>query len=512
MTRPLLAGAALLLAAGPAPAQREAPVDVTIPADGTEVFRYLLHLRGVRPLTTAEFYKQQPGGNPGLIVIVVGTVPEASFQGRTASRWGGETLRGGGACLIATDSEFYFSPPFGGPAPGISYGVYPWRFTQTNPEGTYAGVPACPLALPLPPPRGVRGPEWGLFAGLNRVATNKPGSLPLLAPRDEFRSRLAALAPGVRMVGNENVRIDPADPRYTLAVGGSVPVPGGTGEPCRFLAVADRDVFANEMMVPIPGVEPADNLALANRVVEYLVKTDDGRQERKLCLFVQDGKVVPRFDTLKTILDPAGPMPNLQQLPQILEKLADAANEVVDKAQTNDAPSRLLLGGDEGKRREVVRYIAQALLAAAAVWAALVILLRVWKSRHPAGFPPAPPGGRPAVPAGARPAGVFDRRQQELLRRDDLSEPVRLVVRDLFRTAGAPADAGPRLPRVRVAESVRRPDTLTDALEDLWDIGFGRPRRLAAREWAALEPIFLRVQKAHADGKWAFVWYEPGDS
>ena len=507
MTRPLLAAAAVLLLAGPAPAQREAPV--AVPADGTEVFRYLLYLRGVRPLTTAEFLKQQPGGNHGLIVIVIGTAPEAAFQGKTASRWGGEVLRGGGACLIATDTEFRFEPPFSRRGPEAPFGVYPWRFTQTNRDGNYAGLPACPLALPLPPPRGVRGPEWELFAGLYRVATNRPGSLPLFAPRDEFRSRLAAFAPGVRVDHDQFRRINPTDPEFTLAVGGSAPVPDGDGRPCRFLAVADRDVFANEMMVPIPDVEPADNLSFANRVVEYLVKTDDGQPERRLCLFVQDGKVVPRFDTLKTILKPGSPTPSKEQIARLLEKLPDAANEIADKAQTNDLLHRNpLLGGDKG--REVVRYIAQALLVAAAGWAALLVVVRTWKARHPSGFPPAPPGGRPPVPEGARPAGVFDRRQQELLRRDDLSEPVRLVVRDLFRTAGAPADAGPRLPRVRIAESVGRPDTLTDALEDLWDIGFGRPRRVSAHEWAALEPIFLRVQKAHADGKWAFVWYEAG--
>lgn len=62
-----------------------------------------------------------------------------------------------------------------------------------------------------------------------------------------------------------------------------------------------------------------------------------------------------------------------------------------------------------------------------------------------------------------------------------------------------------------MARAVRRPDTLRDALADLWKIGFGPPAPVSVRKWAGLEPLFVRARQAHADGKWAFVDYDPDE-
>jgi hypothetical protein len=99
---------------------------------------------------------------------------------------------------------------------------------------------------------------------------------------------------------------------------------------------------------------------------------------------------------------------------------------------------------------------------------------------------------------------VFDRRQKELVRRNNLYEPVRNLMREFFVAAGAPSDAGPRMPRIVVSREVRKPDSLRLALRDMWRVAYGPPVYISAQRWFELEPYFERVRKAHADGKWQF--------
>ncbi|MBX9624026.1 MAG: hypothetical protein K2X82_09475 [Gemmataceae bacterium] len=509
MTRPaVLAAAALLALAAAAPAQEPQPAGKGVPADGTEVFRWLLHSREVKPITEAEFNRRTRDQNFGdLIVIVLGQ----SQPGRNRFdplAFGNWVLQGGGAVLVAADGYTLF----GGFLPlnqrGARASISGSPVYTTDPTAGYAGQPGCPFAVPRTPPRGQADrPEWGLFAGLDRVATNSPSALTLPTTGGEFRAVLAGFPPSARQGFGFQDQNAPLPPGAVLAAGGSGPHPD-TGRPYRLLAVADPNVFTNDLMVPIENVPPPDNLRFANRVVSFLVE-EGAEDRRKACLFVENGRVVEGFEDLRDYLRPPGPPISLPGLGQLQEKFVEIGDEVVDKLQEKDAVHRNLLSGDEAVERHRVREVAGVLLGLAAGWAALLVVRRVWGARQPGNLPPPPPAGRPPPREGTRPAGVFDRRQKELLRRDDLTEPVRAAVREMFREAGAPADAGDRLPGVRVSAEVRRPDTLLDALDELWAVGFGRPGRVTARRWAALEPLFVRAKKAHADGKWSFVWYEP---
>lgn len=507
MTRTLLAAlAGVLMVAAAAPGQPPAdgPVRI-IPAEGTEVFRWLLHKRGVKPLKAADISERLDTGRLGKVIVVALGRPEVPVNGRAAAGWGGLAIRSGGAALIATDTAYEFWGPYSTPpanADTTQYVVLRNRFRNDVPDSAYGGHEDCPFAAPRNPPFPGAGPEWDLFAGLKRVATNRPGHIPLRFPNGEFRSVLAGFPPQTRLEVGQGKTIDETNPHYTLAVGGSGPYPG-TRRRYRFLAIADPEVFTNEMIVPPPDIRPSDNLEFAQRVVSFLVE-EGGVDQRKECLFVHNGRVVERFDTLGPFLRSPTPLPNVPPFDQLQPKLVDAGNEIVDKLQDNDFIGRLVASGSEERQRQIVRGAAEVLLALAAVWAVFLVGRRVWGARQPADVPPPPPGGRPVVRDGDRRAGVFDRRQKELLRRDDLSEPARAAVRELFREAGAPADPGPRLPRVRVSKEVGRPDTLLAALRDLWAVGYGRPARLPARRWAELEPLFVRARRAHADGKWAF--------
>jgi hypothetical protein len=109
--------------------------------------------------------------------------------------------------------------------------------------------------------------------------------------------------------------------------------------------------------------------------------------------------------------------------------------------------------------------------------------------------------------ASTGPPGVFDRRQKELLRRDNVLEPVRDLVRDFFAAIGIQGEPS-RMPRVVINDVVRKPDSLRAAIKDFWRIAFGSPQALTVRRWRELEPFFERLRAAHADGKWRFVMPE----
>ena len=71
--------------------------------------------------------------------------------------------------------------------------------------------------------------------------------------------------------------------------------------------------------------------------------------------------------------------------------------------------------------------------------------------------------------------------------------------------ANAPTDAGKKLPKVVISDVVSRPETLREALTDLWKIAHGPPRVVTVQRWNLLEPLFERVRQAHAEAKWRFV-------
>jgi hypothetical protein len=58
---------------------------------------------------------------------------------------------------------------------------------------------------------------------------------------------------------------------------------------------------------------------------------------------------------------------------------------------------------------------------------------------------------------------------------------------------------------VVISDAVRKPDTLRQALRDIWAVAYGRPAAVTAVRWAALEPLLGRALAAHREAKWRFV-------
>jgi hypothetical protein len=506
MTRLLpFATLALLLVATPVAAQEQRAADEpkqpTVSADGTEVFQYLLDTAKLKPITVKE--AGQMGLTDDVVVIVLGRTDRAQNLPRFPLQFAAEVIQRGGAALIATDYPARFDGFPNGQDFNFGDNRIPNGFVAgadgAKPESLFLGRKNMPFAVPLDPLPNP-APEWRLFQGLDRIATNRPAFILAPNPRGEFAALLASY-PDDCEYSSPEVGIGRVDhEKHFFAVGGS-----GWRRPrqeqYRFLALADPSVFINQMMLASDAQGNVDNLEFGARTVAYLVEKADGSR-RTRCLLIQDGVVIEDFSALRRMIQPPLPMPNILAMQ---DKLTDFGNKIIDNIETNDFANKVMLGTRDEQRDERFKYIMQFVLAMLLIRAIWYLIKRTWMARRPADGPPPPSGGLPAPKKNEKVRGLFDRRQKELFRRNNLYEPVRMVVREMFLDAGGPEKPGKRLPEVEISNVIARPDTLVDALTDLWKIAYGPPRVVTVQRWKLLEPLFERVRLAHAEGKWRFV-------
>jgi hypothetical protein len=369
---------------------------------------------------------------------------------------------------------------------------------RNDPDCPYV-VPVSPDELPDPPAKP--GRVWSVFRGLTRLATNQPTYIDgWQGPRGEYQYPLARLPKSsFDAWGGRRFAAPPL-----FAVGGDG-TPRWAGEPgYAFLAVADSSVFINQMVM-----EPdADNLKFALRTIEYL---QGPGKHRKRCVFFENGRVVEKFDGLREAVAkprpkiPPGAVPPIgPQIGRNQDKLVDLVDALADEWQRKDALHRMMVG-EPGSERERNRFggWVEAVAVVLAISISFFLLRRSWRARQPLDVPPPPSTGAGAASTG--PPGVFDRRQKELARRNNLYEPVSRAMRAFFDSVGAPPDPGPRIPRLEISDEVRKPGSLRQAIRDMWRIAYGPPAPITAQRWFELEPYFERLKQAHADGKWRFV-------
>jgi hypothetical protein len=184
--------------------------------------------------------------------------------------------------------------------------------------------------------------------------------------------------------------------------------------------------------------------------------------------------------------------------------VTDIGNKLLDEAQTRDVPNTMLLGSPDnpGLQSRRLTAIVTTFLVLGSVWAAWFLLRRVWRSRQPTDNPP-PPFAGGAVTAD-RSGGLFDRRKRELVRRNNLYEPIRDALRDLFATAGATGGSGTKPPPVECTNEVRKPAKLREAIADLWKLAYGKPAVVTVRRSQELAPVIERLHRELADGTWRF--------
>lgn len=474
------------------PAAAAEPSPILIPAAGTELFRALLEQAGIRPLSRLAVERGQLDPADDLIIVVLGGTSDQFVGRRRLVELVHDVVNHGGAALVATDLFFHLGYTRN------AVGQQDWAIIEServacaDPGYIHGGREYCPYVVPLTPADrpgpDLQAPAARLFAGLSRVATNNPGYLHVRGLSGEWRQPLARFPPRSFIVNPHGDQR--SFPRNTwFAVGGDGPDGTSNNTSYQFVALADHSVFINQMLVE-PGT---DNLELARRVVDYLQgPLRPPADKRKRCVFIENGKVIDRFDGLRQALAPP-PLP-APDLSAVQGQLLDLANAVADEVQDRDLPNRWLLGAFG--LPALVRFV----LMAAAVWGLVYVLRRAFAARER--------GDRPAAPkvaaATVGPPGVFDRRYRELVQRNNLYEPVRELLRQFFVACGADATGRPDPPPVAVASAVPRPAALRSLVRQFWELAYGPPRELPILCWQEMEPDFERLKRAWGDGHWRF--------
>jgi hypothetical protein len=477
----------------------------TVVDNGTELFRAALHAVRIKPITQDEYRGRGPTDD--MILVILGPGPnepgEFNFSGESNA---GRVLRAGGAVLYASDTE----SGIGNSLPGNSHlRVHHNRVAATDP--TLLHNPAhqnSPVLQVWEPGLLARGPVWDIFRGLRHVATEDPSCFVVGSYTGVVQHRVADFPPGCGMVPPPMDRPTPPPPPDTkrgprtgqnpFAVAGAGP-DEQIRRPYRFLAMANQAVLLNRLLS-----DPStDNLELARRTVAFL--QDPGGKNRTRCLFVVRGRVVEDFESAYryAVRPPSSVSVPAITWEKIEQMIVDGGNRIIDHAEENDILNRMALGpeSEPARRERNLQAIIQGLLVAGSVCAVWIVLRRVWRARQPGEQPRPPTVGGPPRPG---PAGIFNRREQELLRRNNLYEPVRDLLRDFFAAAGAPPDAGRKPSRLVFESTGGNQARLRTAIEELWRIAYGRTALVSVHQWQDLESKFEVVRRAFEDGVWRF--------
>ncbi|HUR55524.1 MAG TPA: hypothetical protein VMZ71_15420, partial [Gemmataceae bacterium] len=336
----------------------------------------------------------------------------------------------------------------------------------------------------------------------NRVATEHPSHIDLNRVGLDNRRVLARFPTNRSVYQNTNTPVDTRLSPFAIA---DAPSRRGLRTEYRLLVFADPAVFMNSLLAPAPTAGQTDNIVLAQRTVEYL---QGAEKQRKRCVFYEGGRIVEDFGTVRRMIQAENPEPNLPNpLAMLLANqpaITDIGNKLLDEVQNKDVHNTMLLGSPDnpgGQSRRLAGFIT-AFLVMGSVWAAWFLLRRVWRSRQPTDNPP-PPFGGGSVTAD-RSGGLFDRRKRELARRNNLYEPIRDALRDLFEAAGAEGGPGVKPPPLEYTNEVRKPAKLREAIHDMWRLAYGKPTVVSVRRSQELAPVIERLHREFADGTWWF--------
>jgi len=503
-------GSALRATAQPTSAKKEDKAPPNLSPGGSELFRGLLNFHKIEPVLANDLADTEAYYSK-LIVVVLGL--PSMRDGRAFDPTGVvlRTLRAGGSVLIAADGAGSLANYF--PNRRTSLRLTGESVVQPNESRCLAGNRWCPFVRPLSPDvvetqvflneKRAPGPEWGLFLGLERIATNVPTALSGVDSSPYIRYELAGFPKGTEVAPEGNlVAID-----RVLAVGSSG-IPEKSERPFRCLVVADPSIFSNQMMAAEldRSGTGTDNLEFANRVATFL----RGPDERKKCLFVEAGQVQSRFDEVQfaesSLPDlpplPIPPLPNPKD-PKLQRDLTDSVNRSIDKWQSNDGPNSAIVGKPPSERR-FSNVVVIVIIAAACVFA-LLILRRFFGGRHKSDVNLVPSDTGRVASSGA--PGSMARRKEEILQGGNFTGPVREYLRELFITRGLvlPEGEPPRkLPPVDI--NIMYSQELRKQLQTLWTVTFEpKPKPIGYARWKELEKMIDAVKRAAENDEWRFV-------
>jgi hypothetical protein len=411
-----------------------------VPPEGTQAFSNLiLHQLGLKPIKTLEELADKKPEET--LIIVFGDTTVLDDIKKTV----GSLEKFQGAILIASDRND------GDRLRGLNLHITGVVVTQD--DLGYKGLRDCPMVLPplnKKPHVVLQGVRQGLATNRPSVVQHLDSDFELLA-RYSIGCRLDGLPlPGAFLVGRE-----------------------------RALVMGGHSVFMNMLLAQSDN----DNFLFAQNCVRWL-----SGGKRKYALFVEEGRIVDKFDVGLTVM-PQVPFPPTQVLNRLLRGLED------------ESFFNRLVGGLRGDR------ILRVLLIIVTLLLLLYGCKRLLGSRHriEAAVPLLTPLPSP-VPAVELTLPV--QRQQALLKGGDFREPARELARFFFEElAQMPAHfhAGrDNLPRFSAGGGWMERRWLPKQIPYLWQLAYGEPARVSLRRFRRLPAILDRLTLAVRSGRLRF--------
>jgi hypothetical protein len=449
----LLALAGVVLPLSPLAAQQPSAAWL----QGTDAFRYMLHVRGFKPLNEFDnlFDKDRHGRT--MLIVFGDTVVLEKRQSDIRSY-----VEAGGALFVATDHEV---PGIRNQAPtwagrfGIQFFGQPVLGIE---ESSYQGNEQCPYIDPAP------NADPDLFVNLrSQVAANRSGHLRIIArPR---RTHISVLA----MFPKGNWHNGFRGPERHFAAGGHW-LHG------KVLFLADHSVFINNMMLQ----DDLGNAGFTYNCLDWLRIGPNGPRDQ--ILFYDDGNIVENFDV------PVD-MPPLR----FPDDPVNLANQVLAGLESEDMHNRLLL--DYFSIEQILAFLTIVLTSLLGVY----LIRRLWRSRFRL-----EPGAPLLAPTLARysPMGSgLSQRHRALLADGNLWEPARAMARDFFETALGTHEPPQTLPAFQASEGWLTRRFLGKLLPHLWRLAYGKStEKIPAASFAHLAAQMDELKAALSDGSLRF--------
>ena len=474
----LLGGLLLTLGlAFPADAQAQAPAsDPPRPqANGTEVFRYMLHTANLQPVDDPNWINLPSH----LVVVLFGSASLYRIPPEMLDAW----LRQGAAILVAADHD---------PAGWLSrlgLEIRPTAVVADDPAEAWQGraervrLRTAGPFLPASSPSGLRE----LVDNLPEIVVERASIM--YYPN----SRWAILPPVLAFPEKTRTHLGgKVQPFHFFAVGGFIPNP--RRGPGKLIILSNWSPFTNILQVGRTVAGP-DNVLFAYQLIEWLKTRNDG-SKRVHCLFIENGVIRTDFNVNLLVEEPL-PLPPINVL---INAVLKRANELIQEKQNADAFNRWFLQGTSVER------VSRNLLTLLTIVVVVYGLHRLRKSRYTNDplVQPLPQDQLQLVLAKKSPV---KQRAEEVLDLDNLYDLARDWIGErLSRWGGSPGPARQR-PSIVVSdghwwERWRWRKRVAAA----WDLAFGpKPEPIRRWQWTRWLDELNALEQARNAGIWKFV-------
>ncbi|MEZ6141619.1 MAG: hypothetical protein R3B84_13690 [Zavarzinella sp.] len=481
-----------------------------LPAYGTEIFRFLLHLNGVNPISSFQEYRENPQPQ-NTIIVCHGDTDWLNTMGED---FVAQFIKAGGAIVIASENPPSRFPNLRIPGWNESLGItISNQYVESPNESCYHQLGYQPYLVPMWKFAKVTpGTPHELFTetnnqgelsrvpsvGPNAIATSGPVDLLIYQQPTHRTLQTAVLSkyPAKSFYFLNNNRMAP------LLQSNSSLVVSDTDSGGFLLLFGSRSLTDNSMLKGTPDPnQPQDivfdngNLGFQERLAK-LLKTGSGGNRTK-CLFVEEGRVIDKFAVPQISPNPDDFDPSMIP-PSLLLKIADAVTEpIANFVEEKQIPDRIT------NRIVPTRWVRKLL-----IWGMILLLVGFilkWLGvvgKQPLSLSLA------SLKAYRRKANrinpVLDRAREQL-DSQNFYDAARLRVRYHLDIMGGEPKYDLQMPELLIASDARDRKELHAKISEFWELAYGTETfEISPEHWDRLNDDLERIMRLAQRGFWTF--------